>query len=246
MFGYSTYDWIASTTQVGDVVGILPPVTTTNGDEFVHYIENTRVIKPDGWAISSKSSDEAIERSILLFDYFFSEDGATYQTFGTPDMIDDSEMFVGPDGVEYPKISQFIIDNAEKFTNGDYSQFLRDFAGALLPIGYQKSIGFEYQYTNEAGYDAWDLYQGNDVLMPSYDAEENYYKLAPPSFSLTDQELAKVGSTNITDEQTNEIFKYIIDADGAMEPNEIKQMFINNGLETYMEQYRAAYERQNN
>ncbi len=246
MFGFATYDWIASTSRVGDTVGILPPLTTTSSDEFVHYIENTRVIKSDGWAISTASTDEAIKRSVLLFDYFFSEKGVVHQTFGTPEMIDETEMFTGPDGFEYPKMGQVVIDNAEKFTSGDYSQFLRDFVGSILPIGYQKSIGFEYQYTNESGYGMWDLYQSKNVLMPSYDSEENYYKLAPPSFSLTDQEIAKISSTNITDEQSNEIFKYITGANDAMNPEEMKQMYIDNGLETFMEQYRASYKRQNN
>ncbi len=244
MFGVATNDWIASTTSVGEVEGMLPPVTKTTDDEFVHYIENTRVIKPDGWAISAQSSDEAIERAVVLFDYLFSEEGMTVQNYGVPSMIDETETFTGPDGVEYPKIGQFVIDNAEKYSNGDYSQFLRDFVGGILPVGFEKQMGFEYQYTNESGFDVWELYQGNDVLSLSYGADEDYYKLSPPIFSLTDQEIAKVGTTNIGEDQTNEIFKYITGSSEALDLQGLKDMYTKNGIDTYLEQYRNAYERQ--
>ncbi len=244
LFGIATNDWIASTSSVGKVVGMLPPVTKTNGEEFVHYIENTRVIKPDGWSISSGSSEEAIDRAVVLFDYLFSEEGNIVQNYGVPSMIDPSEKFVGPDGVEYPKIGQFVIDNAEKYSNGDYSQFLRDFVGGILPVGFQKAMGFEYQYTNEAGYDIWSLYQNNNVLSLSYGATENYYKLSPPVFSLTDQELAKIGTTNISETQVDEIFKYITNANEALPIEELKSVYTKNGIDTYIQQYRNAYQRQ--
>ncbi len=105
-------------------------------------------------------------------------------------------------------------------------------------------MGFEYQYTNESGFDVWELYQGNDVLSLSYGADEDYYKLSPPIFSLTDQEIAKVGTTNIGEDQTNEIFKYITGSSEALDIQGLKDMYTKNGIDTYLEQYRNAYERQ--
>ena len=50
---------------------MLPPLTQVGSDEFIHFSENTRVIKPDGWAISTASSEEEINAALTLFDYFF-------------------------------------------------------------------------------------------------------------------------------------------------------------------------------
>jgi hypothetical protein len=97
-FGFMTFDFIPSTTAVSlgsgrlqtDVEGILPPVTRIPGvaDGFVHFVENTRVIKNDGWAISSVTGGEKLRQCLKLFDFMFSEEGSTAQNFGMPDMID--------------------------------------------------------------------------------------------------------------------------------------------------------------
>lgn len=37
--------------------------------------------------------------------------------------------------------------------------------GSLIPIGYQKDIGFEYQYTSERGFEGWVLLQGSTTTL---------------------------------------------------------------------------------
>jgi hypothetical protein len=244
-FGFMTFDWFASTTAANaDVVAMLPPVTTVDSDEFIHFIENTRTIKPEGWAISTASTEEEINAALKLFDYMFSEEGNVVQNYGIPDMVVDGETFLGPDGIEYPKFEQWVFDTAKQFTNGDVSSLLRDFIGSQFPIGYQKEIGFEYQYTINHGSDAWALYNNAGVITASYEAKKPIYKLVPSVFSLTDQDLAKISTISVDETLVDQIFLYITGSDIAVKTSvDIKKLFSDAGIDTYIQIYKDAYKR---
>ncbi len=248
LFGFMTNDWIASTTASNaDVVGMLPPLTTVAGsDEMVHYVENTRVIKPDGWSISKAASDNELSSALKLFDYMFSPEGNQVQNYGIPENLVEDEKFTAADGTEYPKFNEWIFDKAAELKNNDISGFLRDFMGSQIPIGYQKEIGFELQYTLNNGLDAWKLYSNSEVLTSSYDAENPYFKLIPPVFSLNDQDLAKLGTVAIGENLTDQLFLYIIGASGsAASTDELKRIYEESGIDKYLEIYRNAYKRMN-
>ena len=244
-FGFMTFDWIASTTASNpDVVGMLPPLTTVGSDEFIHFVENTRVIKPDGWAISAASSPEEINAALALFDYLFSEEGHIAQNYGPPIGLEEGEVFVAPDGTEYPAFAQWLLDISCELKNCDMSGFLRDFMGSQIPIGYQKEIGFELQYTQNRGWDAWALYTNAEVITTSYDAENPLFRLVPPVFSLTDRDLARISQLAITEEQIDQMFLYIVGAESAVgSVEELQALFIDAGIEEYVEVYRSAYAR---
>jgi len=244
-FGFMTLDWIASTTAANpDVVGMLPPLTTVGPDEFIYFNENTRVIKPDGWAISAASTPEEINAALVLFDYFFTEEGNIVQNYGPPYGQVEDGVFLGMDGVEYPEFNQWILDVSCELKNCDMSGFLRDFIGSQIPIGYQKEIGFEWQYTQNRGYDAWDLWIGKPVLTTSYEAENPLFRLVPPIFSLTEQDIAKLGQLAVGEDQVDQIFLYITGADSAVDSVEaLKALYVDAGLEDYIEVYRNAYAR---
>lgn len=245
-FGFMIYDWTASTTATNpDVVAMLPPVTTlpSSNGEFVHYVENTRVVKPDGWALSAASSEEEINSAIKLFDYMYSEEGHVLQNYGTPDCLVEGEKFVASTGEEYPKFNQWLLDTAGELKNGDVSAFLRDFIGSQIPIGYQKEIGFELQYTTENGWKAWDLYTEANVLMPSYSATNPEFKLVPPVFSLTEQDLAKLNNVAIGEDQVDAMFSFITGTGNIKSVDEIKKMYVEGGVDIYIQVYRDAYAR---
>jgi len=245
-FGFMTFDWIASTTASNpDVVGMLPPMTTVgDSDEFIHFIENTRVIKPDGWAISTASSPEEINAALALFDYLYSEEGHITQNYGPPLGLEEGEVFVAPDGTEYPAFAQWMIDVSCELKNCDMSGFLRDFVGSLIPIGYQKEIGFELQYTQNRGWDAWALYTNVAVITTSYEATNPLFRLVPPVFSLTDRDLARVSQLAITEEQIDQIFLYIVGAESAVDSVEdLQTIYLEAGIEEYLDVYRSAYAR---
>ena len=50
-----------------DVVGVLPPVTRVNG-VWQYYIDSSRVIKSDGWAISAQAKGAALDKACEVFD----------------------------------------------------------------------------------------------------------------------------------------------------------------------------------
>lgn len=247
-FGFMTYDWFASTTGGSDkTFAFLPPVTTiTSGgvNEFVHYIENTRAIKPDGWSIAKSASEEERNAAFALFDYMYTEEGADVQVYSIPECTVEGGVFEGPDGTEYPLFSQWVRDTAGEFKNGDVSGFLRDFMGSLLAVGYQKEIGFELQTTNEHGFMGWELYTNKNVLTPSYGSDNPRFRMMPPVISLNDQDAAKLGTSAVGEDQTDKIFIFISgDKSVVKSTDEIAQEFADAGIDTYESVYTNAYNR---
>lgn len=261
-YGFMTYDWIASSTADAlnpDTVVILPPVAKING-VWQYYIDNARVIKPDGWAISvAGSTEEQIERAAAVFDYFFTEEGSLVQNYGLLMDLDTENTFVGPDGNEYPSYDDWVLDNASAVANGDLSVFLRDWMGSQMPIGYQKEIGFEYQYTSERGFEGWELVGNSTTLIPSYSGEgpdgdnPNYYTLIPPIFSLTDRQQETLNTQvnldpqNVVEYMFNVIrYKALGNAPAGTEVAddyaEYLKYFTDRGLDTYVGVYQAAYQ----
>lgn len=257
-YGFMMYNFTASTTSDSlnkDVVAILPPVAEVNG-VWQHYVDNTRTISGDGWAISAASSEGEISQALKLFNYFFTDDGYQLQNYGLPDMLEEGATFEGPDGNVYPKYTSWIAEQAAVYTKGDYSNFLRDVIGSLLPIGYQKEIGFEYQYTSQRGLDAVQLYTKAGVGMPSYAGQgklttgsnPNYYKLVPPAFSLNKNQSAQVSNLAIANDNNfiEVVFNVIrgLDPDKVASPQtytEYLQYFEKGGLNTYVSVYQDAY-----
>jgi hypothetical protein len=248
-FGFMTFDFIPSTTGVSlgngkiqtDVEGILPPLTRIPGvvDGFVHFVENTRVIKPDGWAISSVTGGEKLKECLKLFDFMFSAEGATAQNFGMPELIDD-EPYTGSGGIAYPKMNKWFNEQAALYSNGDGALFSRNFLGFNFPIGYEKSIGFEQQFTSVYGERTWALYENAKVISCSYSkTSPPYFSLVPPVFSLTDQLQRQLMDTNIGSTQADLIFSYL--TTNTVTIAQIKDAYQSGRIEDYVAAYRDAY-----
>lgn len=259
-FGFMTYDWIASSTADAlnkDISVILPPVANVNG-VWQYYMDNTRVIKPDGWAISSSgSTQEQIERASAVFDYFFTEEGRLWQNYGNPSDLKSIDGYAGPDGKKWPQYTDWAPASASKYAKGDLSTFLRDWIGAQMPIGYPKEIGFEYQYTSKKGFDGWALLKASTTNIPSYAGEgikgtnPNYYKLIPPAFSLTPRQSELLNdTTSFTDDIVEIMFNIIryktlgnapSGAFVAKSYGEYLEYFKSKGLENYVKVFQASY-----
>lgn len=263
-FGFMTFDFTASTTADStkggdrDIVGVLPPVSRVNG-VWQYYIDNSRVIKPDGWAISANASESAKVRAATLFNYFFTEEGAVVQNYGLPSMLKENEKFTGPDGKAVPAYNDWTLNTTKDVANGDLSSFLRNWVGSLMPIGYQKEIGFEYQYTSERGFAAWKLLQKSTTNIPTYAGDglegdnPNYYKLVPPVFSLTTRQSETIANETTIDSD-NKLFEVIFNVIRYQSLNnapssivlptsyeEYYNVFKEAGIEKYIEVYQTAY-----
>lgn len=261
-FGFMTYDWIASSTSDSlntDIVVILPPVAKVNG-VWQYYIDNGRAIKPDGWAISiAGSTDEQIARACAVFDYFFTEEGHVLQNYGIPMLLEESKTYEGPDGIQYPLFIPWVTEAANQVAKGDLSTFLRDWIGCQMPIGYQKEIGFEYQYTSERGFEGWALLQNSTTHFATYAGDApagdnpNYYKMIPPIFSLTSRQKETIADSTTLD--STDLDEYMFNVvryrtkgnapqgtEVAMTYEEYLASFEARGLKLYEETYQAAYE----
>lgn len=243
-FGFMTLDWIASTSSASDkVAAMLPPVTTFGGDEFVHYIGGSRPLNNFGSAISAAATEEEVNSALTLFDYLFSEDGANVFNFGTPDMWSLDDPFVGPDDVEYPRINDWTFEQAANYASGDLMKFLKEFIGATLQTAYPKSIGTEYQFTAQSGLEAWDLYQNNPILQPSYDATEPLLTITPSVWPVNDQQQARLDNTNIGADQRDMVKLYIMNSSaGPTSPEEIAELYQQGDVDTYLQVYREVFE----
>lgn len=263
-FGFMTYDFTASTTADSlnsanglDVVGVLPPVSRVNG-VWQYYIDNSRVIKPDGWSISAASTDEQIYRACTVFDYFFTEEGALLQNYGLDYMLEKDATFKGPDGIDYPKYNSWTLNTANERSSGDLSSFLRNLMGCLMPVGYQKEIGFEYQYTSQRGFDAWKLLQESTTGIPTYagngvqGTNKNYYTLIPPAFSLTKRQSETLSNdTSIeADAFVELIFNVVLYKTAGNAPsgatvlstwNDYQNELKSRGYDVYVRTYQTAY-----
>jgi hypothetical protein len=246
-FGFMTLDWIASTTK-GEITGVLPPVTTLTGAgiySFIHYIENTRSIKPDGWAISTAASEEERNAAFLLFDYIFSEEGSNIQNYSIPDGWMDDEIFTGSDKKNYPKYNQWSWDMAEKLKGGDLMGFEFEVMGSRISLGYKKELGAELQATTENGFATWDLYTKSQVLTPSYSSTTADLQLMPPYIPLTQEELdyLKDNKVKIGTSQRNDIFNFIAGNSNMRNALEIQDSYKKQGIDQYLKVYQEAYNR---
>lgn len=261
-YGFMTFDWIASCTADSlnkDTAVILPPVAKING-AWQYYIDNGRAIKPDGWAVSvAGSTEEQVNRACALFDFYFSEEGFILQNYGLPTNLAESESYKGPDGVDYPKFNDWLYQQINELTKGDLSVFQRDYLGSLMPIGYQKSIGFEFQNTSERGFEGWKLLQNSTTRFATYSGKgvagdnPNYGKMVPPVFSLTMRQKEDIAdntamtAVDIAEEMFN-VVRYHTKGDapqGTKVPkdyDEYLKMFSDRGLELYEKTYQQAYE----
>lgn len=246
-FGFMTIDWIASTTAGSSKVEcFLPPMTRISKagiTEFIHYIENTRAIKGDGWSISAAASEEERNAALMLFDYMFSDMGRAIQNYSTPDLWVEGEFEKSPDGKLYPVFNSWAKESATEFANGSVATFLRDWMGAQLPLGYQKELGVELQFTNENGQDGWELYSEMNVLTMTYDSPITYLRLMPPVISFTPDDIKDLKKSAIGTRQRAAILDYITGGSSIKSLSEVKALYEEKGLENYKEVYKRAYNR---
>ncbi len=223
--GFMTYDWIGSTTAFNDSVdkstmydgndflykSVLPPVAkwdTTNS--WSYFIDNSRSIKPDGWAISTSASPEAITAALKLMDYVYSDMGSTVQNYGVPGVNWTEGQTVTINGVDYPKFTDWAVSQSQLYSGGNMSNYLRDYMGAQYPIGYQKNIGFELQTTGQVGLDSWALLLNSTTTIPTYSATDPLHEITPTIFPYTDDE-NDVINTQVTAETwiTDNIYQIV-------------------------------------
>lgn len=258
--GFMTFDYISSSTTDAlshDLAVTLPPAAKING-VWQYYIANARTIKTDGWGISlAGSTEEQIDRACAVLDWFFTEEGHMVQNYAMAEYMDDAEAYIGPNGTEWPKFNDWVVENAEAVGKG-IADFLRNYLGTQLSVGYAKEIGFEYQGSTERCMAGWELLDNSTLTIQTYAGEgpagenPNYYKLIPPVFSFTTRQSEAI--TQNTDFGTESIDEYMFNViryytkggapagtQVAKSYDEYLQFFQSKGLDTLVSNYQAAY-----
>lgn len=260
-FGFMSYDWIASSTadSLGDNINVvLPPVANVNGS-WQYYIDNSRTIKPDGWSISvAGSSDTQIKEALKVFDYMFTEEGSKLQNYGMDCLLSD-ETGTYDDNTTYPLFNTWTTNTCDDLAEGDLSVFLRDYIGALMPIGFAKEIGFEYQYTSVRGWAGINMLNASSVNYPSYEgtgtvvtgANAYYYKLVPAVFSMTSMQQSNAKLYTPQEEFYELLFNVIrYDSAGTGSNSTVsipanyaayEQLFKDINIAGYIQTYQQAY-----
>ncbi len=205
-YGFMTFDWIGSTTadSLNDGVDtMLPPVANVNGT-WQYYIENSRVVKPDGWSIASHvaSDEDKLQEALTLFNHFFTEEGNNMANYGPqefwekevtsgnmPSTLDpyknedgtyDVEVIDGyyyaedSNGKWYPIVSEWTVNATNEKASGDMATFLRDWVGGIMAVGYVKEEGLEIQYTSGRGLEGINMLNQSTVTIPTYGGENKF------------------------------------------------------------------------
>jgi hypothetical protein len=168
----------------------------------------------------------------------FSEEGSIAKNFGMPEMKK-KKKYIGSGGIAYPKMNNWFNEQSVLYSNGDGALFSRNFLGFNFPIGYEKSIGFEQQFTSVYGERTWELYDKANVLSCSYNKSSPYFSLIPPVFSLTEQLQRQLLDTNVGSTQVDMIFSYI--TTNTVTIAQIREAYNNGRIGDYIEAYRDAY-----
>ena len=260
-YGFMAFDWISASTATAlnkDIIVLLPPVAKING-AWQYFISNSRVVKPDGWVISvAGSTDAQIKRAASVMDYIFSDEGKILQCYGLMQDVDLVNKYVGPAGNTYPRVSEWVKNKSNELTSGDISRFLRDWEGAMMPIGYAKEIGHEYQVTSQHGFDGWTLLKNSTTNIQTYEGKgiagdnPNYYKLIPSAFSFTPRQSETIDeATGLDTDDTPAYMTNIIlyrtmgnapeGATVAQSYDEYLKYFKAHGLDTYVKTHQDAY-----
>jgi putative aldouronate transport system substrate-binding protein len=129
----------------------------TNADGvYMHFTESWRSVKTDGWGISVAgvgSDENKLHAALALIDFAYSDRGQVLMSYGPDEFIktkaDGSYETFDFNGKQMPVIADATKEDLWKYTNGNYTNFARQYLGSTL--SFVKNQAFEYQCTTEAG-----------------------------------------------------------------------------------------------
>lgn len=207
----------------------------TNGN-YIHFTESWRSVKTQGWclnaSLAAEGNEAKLSRALKLIDYFYSEEGHNLNSFGpeSEGYIDGTTTYLGK---EIPAFSAKALEqlNDTSIGGGSYTNYLRKFVGATLPIGYVKEQGMEYQCTSANALNGLKLVNeaitaGTFQHVECAVKDNMFYTIAPSAFFLSSGETttkngledkSKLGSIN-TNSSTSAYCmwdKYVINGFGA-------------------------------
>ena len=194
-YDYNQSSTVYDKTTLGDksktesFTAVLPPMVNWNdGDDstfMYQFSESTRSMKSDGWCIPKAVENDkaALYRSLTIMDYFYSEEGNNLINFGPEAWRDGTITYKGQ---EYVKLSQYSLDGIA--AEGNWTNWMRKYVGATLPVGHIRPMALEYQILSESGKKGIEnlnnAYLAGTFVWASNSGEEGFKKLAPAIISI--------------------------------------------------------------
>jgi putative aldouronate transport system substrate-binding protein len=120
---------------------------------YFHFTESWRSVKTQGWcinaALAEKGNEAKLARALTLVDFFYGEKGHALNSYG-PESEGYTDGTINYQGREVPKFTTKALEqlNDANIGRGSYTDYLRKFVGATLPVGSIKEQGMEYQCTS--------------------------------------------------------------------------------------------------
>ena len=173
---------------------------------YFHFTESWRSVKTQGWCLNASLAEEGNEaklaRALSLVDFFYSYEGQMLNSYG-PESEGYTDGTITYMGREIPKCSEGFLEQLATLTAGNYTNYLRKYVGASLPIGYVKEQGMEYQCTSDNAKFGLEVInkaieEGTYKHLEVADAENPFYQIVPSAFLLT-----KGDSQSVTEYEKN-------------------------------------------
>ena len=167
---------------------------------YFHFTESWRSVKSQGWALNAAlANDEGkLMRALALADYFYSPEGHDLNSYG-PESEGYTQGTINYQGKEVPKFTQATLDqlNDPNIGAGSYTNYLRHYVGATLPVGYVKEQGMEYQCTSENSKNGLTIIN-KAIELGTYKhvecavTENPFYTIVPSAFSLDSNQASQL------------------------------------------------------
>ncbi len=191
-----------------------------NSTSYFQFTESWRSVKSQGWCLNSslKKDTNKLEKALAVVDYFFSEEGHNLNSYG-PASYGYTSGTISYQGKSIAKFTNEALAqlNDTSIGGGSYTNYLRKYVGATLPIGYIKEQGMEYQATSAKAINglniinkAIELGTFKHVRVDSVATGKDFYQIVPSTFRLStaqvelktdlegDTKLGNINSNNST------------------------------------------------
>lgn len=270
--GFISFDYITSTINAvkADHSGvseveystILPPALNWfDENEYIHFSESSRSVKPMGIGVANHVSEEEnlLAATLKIIDYPFSPEGKIVTVFGPTDFwtfdesgIEGTDYFMFQ-GEKWPVIKQEVLDEMSVVADGNFSVYYREYLGSTLPIGFVKSQALEYQTQTEMaskGQARLDdaIAAGALQTLELGTNSKPHMNVVPTVFATTraeDNQIASLGQFGQTFTDTY----YRVMVEGTYGEFSSREEFLkaiaDSGFDAYIEFTNAAWERMN-
>lgn len=159
----------------------------------IHFTESWRSVKTQAWCLNAKlaENEDKLNRALALADYFYSDEGHELNSYGpaSEGYTDGTIDYQGKKVAKMSAKSLAQLNNAN-IGKGSYTNYLREYVGATLPVGYVKEQGMEYQCTSENAKNGLSIIN-HAIEVGTYKhvecaiTENPFYTISPSSYFLT-------------------------------------------------------------